>query len=935
MVAPRSLAIASIELGSVTGARAETAEGGIIKISRPEEKIAFTIDVLLFDFINAIPIRVECWPPIRPVDVKRNVKFARVDPIAKTSSNLEIGIHARPHVVVGHQLSLAVALQNSLDIPITLGPVEIPDRPGQPRATVCVQDRIIVPPRSAKEVPLIVTPKVAAGESVWTFEVPIARPQLNATTLLQVPVAGVLPNDPAACFYYDFGTSNTALFAPLANESNFVHEIEHSFLRSRIFALWPEGFNELAEPQKFGAPISDRELESDAFREEYCGYAIVDQIKTAFRTGSARPVPVNQLRQSAAEQIVPWYDPPSAFVLFADAQKRFAEHVIKMLRSVPTRVLTALPITLRGQHRARALAAIQQAFTEACKQSVEVEAPLDESTASAMEVLYDLFRRGSEARVIVVDVGGGTTDITCFDVQTKMVKCVGFDGVGLGGEFATDVMVGLIVSRITEELASHGEEGCTVPVGDNSGTARSNLVALRPIAEAAKLSVMKGDDATVPISLSGSNSNGTVTVSRSQPLPSTPTELTIHIAGEEFFSQPEYFAFLSEIVERCEHARNLGYAERYVTSPPTHILLRGQASSCPRLRALLVHKFGVEPDKLSPVDRKISVVRGLEVMNRVLEGSSFQIGGLERSVMLPVGRPDWAEVPLPRFFPLNVPRTLWSPQEVLHGMMGRRELPPPAVKLRPLAGPQPVIQGQVQLPSVRLEPPPGIKKLREMTAFRMRFRYCVWVTEADELYGALFQKSDLLDDLKTVRSHPAVLLLRHLLRMRNSPAPKPEDFEEEGRLHLSLTGDDGTTWVSRVDMLDIARIVVEFANGSTASLTMRSTSSEQEAPWSEWLGDVIDTAISSRLDGYPTITGVRLSETPDELATVAFLPQESEHLEAAPWIYEWRNSEEDTGIVWRPVTVSDLANSENPKPLVNHFERYGLWLREVRRRSTA
>lgn len=666
------------------------------------------------------------------------------------------------------------------------------------------------------EVYLEIVPRVPdAHERQWRAQLPVTQP-IKANIAIELKVAQVR-REQRGDLFFDFGTSTTAILSQFNDSDNFLQESDQTdpFIRSRLVAVWThDDWESRTRPSDFGAPVRDSFENEPETAKYFCGFAICENIKTLFRTGHGDMPPILRIG-TGRRPVNHFYDPGAPEHLYRQAQRAMARYAVANLRMVPRRVVTALPIILRGAHRRRALRAIQEAFTHAVRQlrtareivedSVELdiseveviddngevvqpssdvapqdvaispgEAPLidpdvvsvsatiDESTAAAFQDILAIMDETSTKdediprHVMVIDVGGGTTDITLFRLGAN-VECVGFDGVGRGGQWATACVMEILVTKLSTAVsaASPGailiQRSTSMPVKGLFDAANENEKNLWTLAERAKHLLQtrtpwtpSNHDRELILRLNYLSGGEIIR------LKSTPN-VELEVSALE--SSSGYSAFLDAVAERSYHAGNLKYAPNYSLPPLHSVILTGQASCCELLRKRLWDRLEREPKGAKGVrDRKLAVVKGLrDYDHKYRSHPGFaRIGRLERVVLAPVGKAGLADVILPRFHPLNVPGVLADEKAVLDSA-GRN--PPirvrPTLRLRPLSGKRLNTSGHEVAttnapPALASELIVGMApkkwsaaKVREAL---LRFRYCIWVDEQEDMWGALYEK---------------------------------------------------------------------------------------------------------------------------------------------------------------------------------------------------
>ena len=745
--------------------------------------------------INAPSFSLHLLPASRQC-LQKSVTWGEAPGIKENDENLDIGIPARPNLAAKLEKAILVEVDNAWGHEIRLSPDWVFDESGEKlvKACLCPKDcrdgsgkpAHIALPSGKSKLPVYLVPQRADGARSWNIRFPVVAPAVGAAPLLQLDSRGVGSELEPTRIYYDFGTTFTSVRGLYAKKFSDLREpvLDLRFVRSRGVALWDWERDTETYPDSVQAPISDSELASTDFANKYCAYAVVDQIKSAFRIGHPPLVPVQRLRASVK---VRKYQPRTAREAFDLVQESLAAHVVKELRIWPGQILTALPIVLRGRRRTQAIDAIGRGFGLACRSEgwpdPTVDAELDESSAAGMEALYRVATDTTvdlPRYVLVIDVGGGTTDITLFCVSpdapgaVPQVACVGFDGLGRGGEWATDCVLAILEEQCRAALKSGADaRRLALELGLSDALAAAleehGPSALRPIAERAKRHLqsppfgadwMKREWQPGPADPASPSTTG---------VPATPGHFKV---TWQAFLGSGYEKFVAEVVARAMHAGNVTYSPNFVApytgaspnaeSPPPilDVVLAGQASLCPLLADRIKSALGVtlsDPGADAAEQRKRAVVRGLATYCSRVRGTrlqaGFRVGGLEDTVLLPVGVPGWGSVVIPKMSPLRMPWTLYGPEEV---WFGRGDRPvEPVVRIRPDVTSEwldeakglsnEIVTTEQDIRVGRDLQQPGDATATMLRDLQSRFRYCLWIDEDDSLYGALYEKWQVED----------------------------------------------------------------------------------------------------------------------------------------------------------------------------------------------
>jgi molecular chaperone HscC len=242
----------------------------------------------------------------------------------------------------------------------------------------------------------------------------------------------------------------------------------------------------------------------------------------------------------------------------------------------------------------------QRKATKAAGQiaGLRVERLLNEPTAAALAYGLDSIREtGAEARILVVDLGGGTFDVSILELFHGVMEVRATAGDNyLGGEDFVDVIVDAFV----------GEVGAAAGIPPRTDLRAGNYTAPHPVhavlrrqAELAKLALSEGPEATIAFTHEGRALTWTITQER--------------------------FTLLSEkLLQRLRQP--LARAVRDARLKPddlTQIVMAGGATRMPDVRRMIARLFGrlpsqsINPDEV--VARGAAVQAGLKMRDAALD----------------------------------------------------------------------------------------------------------------------------------------------------------------------------------------------------------------------------------------------------------------------------------------------------------------------------
>nr|XP_032816507.1 heat shock 70 kDa protein 13 [Petromyzon marinus] len=233
---------------------------------------------------------------------------------------------------------------------------------------------------------------------------------------------------------------------------------------------------------------------------------------------------------------------------------------------------------------------------------LEVLRVVNEPTAAALA--YGLHEEESVSSVLVVDLGGGTTDVSLLTKQ--------------GGMFFTRAMAGnnhLGGQDFTQRLVEHLTGRLADRHGGGRPWGRADTQLLREAAEMAKLELTHNDRARVSLRLSlvFMPDNGTHNT----------VEMDETVTRQEFESLNE--DLFQKVMEPIVEVLRSG---RLVAKQVDRVVLVGGSTRIPRVRRMLADYFGSEPD--TSVDPELAVVTGVAVQAGVLAGAwPLRVGALD------------------------------------------------------------------------------------------------------------------------------------------------------------------------------------------------------------------------------------------------------------------------------------------------------------------
>uniref|UniRef100_S4RIK7 Heat shock protein 70 family, member 13 n=1 Tax=Petromyzon marinus TaxID=7757 RepID=S4RIK7_PETMA len=266
---------------------------------------------------------------------------------------------------------------------------------------------------------------------------------------------------------------------------------------------------------------------------------------------------------------------------------------------------------------------------------LEVLRVVNEPTAAALA--YGLHEEESVSSVLVVDLGGGTTDVSLLTKQ--------------GGMFFTRAMAGnnhLGGQDFTQRLVEHLTGRLADRHGGGRPWGRADTQLLREAAEMAKLELTHNDRARVSLRLSlvfmpdnrpccvhqettvyirrplctGGNAHVLFFGLKLKGTHNT-VEMDETVTRQEFESLNE--DLFQKVMEPIVEVLRSG---RLVAKQVDRVVLVGGSTRIPRVRRMLADYFGSEPD--TSVDPELAVVTGVAVQAGVLAGAwPLRVGALD------------------------------------------------------------------------------------------------------------------------------------------------------------------------------------------------------------------------------------------------------------------------------------------------------------------
>lgn len=827
-----------------------------------------------------------------------------------TSDDPDFGVVSRPNLAVDRVVRVAIQVLNNWDEQVIVREQRFQV---DGRFEVSVPEECTIHAKANGSVAVLLKPLRTSDRAHWQFQLALRVPHAGKIDC-EVVVEAVMVRNLSDRIYYDYGTSNTAVCGNYARRRNYLREPgEAHFVRSRAVARWTSPPAPGRDPESLEAPCDDSRLKARA-GEPAPSFAVLNDIKTHFRMGQSPIVPLRSLVDGDLNGRRRLYQPREISHTFANVQESLAKFVVNRLSTVPSEVITALPIVLRGARRSAARDAIRAGFASACRAhnypQPTVDATLDESTAVAMTTLLGRIEVPTDRpeHVLVIDVGGGTTDITLYRIAAhehlagRVAECVGFDGLGVGGSWVTERVSRILRKKL--EVAATAASGRPVRIplpGERStpagGPAKEGAVVneglLRNVAERAKkLAIASGTwqasaaELRELDGLTGIDANASV-------LPVLPSQVTL--SYDELLEDPGYRWLLDEIAARAQHAGNVAHATDFVSPVIDRLVFAGQASMCRMLQSVAAERLATslapEGGEGQSRDRKLAVVEGLRAYCERVRGtdlqSRFRVAGLDNVVMCPVGHQGWQRVVLPRFHPLNVPETFCDEADVIEfGGLGRRQLLPVILRRpgQPSQEEVPTTQAihfLAQTVTLRWDYALGDRENREL---RRRYRYCIWVDSRDELKGAMFEHWDSGQPIRGVSAvqcerHPVVQLLAHFVAQLGNEAKLLElNALSRGSTPITIVDCEGTEWTTYGVPTPLFQdssspwyapdqalgrgeqqfVLATRRDHRFSFIPITAGTPNQHTTYAQLARDFVERVVGKQFSGFPVVCGVKL-----------------------------------------------------------------------------
>ncbi len=382
---------------------------------------------------------------------------------------------------------------------------------------------------------------------------------------------------------------------------------------------------------------------------------------------------------------------------------------------------------------------------------------------------------GESGGLVVVDIGGGTTDITSYEIKTiggvLDVRCVGFDGMIVGGRWITRVVADLLARKLIE-IASRKGKALAIempqPGSKQSGPAAQNWAGMKLLAERLKLTLHDGgkfsvaEFASLPLE---AQNLVMVTIDGSSMSLANWLASMVQSNGADVLIEPSdlasdirYRTFVSNVVDRARCADNLTAREGEWPKEGVRVILTGRLRivDCyiDSFQRTFLHRPGYEGVGRAA---ELAVTNGLESYAKAIqEGKRLRVGGLQRAVLVPVGEirdGEWCPV-LCRWIRfvfrhrcVKAPRSrILSVSRLLLRCCGCGQMP---------------MESELLLMYPRDFPRTyHIVILEAATGASGRdydsFRYDIWINEVDELRGALYVRVPQGDATTKFDKHPVL-----------------------------------------------------------------------------------------------------------------------------------------------------------------------------------
>jgi molecular chaperone HscC len=227
---------------------------------------------------------------------------------------------------------------------------------------------------------------------------------------------------------------------------------------------------------------------------------------------------------------------------------------------------------------------------------LRVERLLNEPTAAALAYGLDSFREtGAAARILVVDLGGGTFDVSILEMFDGIMEVRATAGDNfLGGEDFVDVIVDAFIEKVGKAAGIPPRQA-----GEPFAAADTGYVVLRRQAELAKRTLSESDHAVLDVPIDGKMVSWTIDQELFQEL-----------------SQPLLKRLRNPLAQAIKDAR-------LAPEDLTQIVMAGGATRMPIVRKMIARMFGrlpaqnINPDEV--VARGAAVQAGLKMQDRMLD----------------------------------------------------------------------------------------------------------------------------------------------------------------------------------------------------------------------------------------------------------------------------------------------------------------------------
>ena len=274
---------------------------------------------------------------------------------------------------------------------------------------------------------------------------------------------------------------------------------------------------------------------------------------------------------------------------------------VELCAEVIGKLLDAAVDKLKGQKPDGAVICVPATFTPAQRRAVEEAGKLagltyielmDEPTAAALAYGYD-FKK--VRRIAVLDVGGGTTDVSIIQTGAGLVTVLGTGGSSITG--GSDVDAILARHIVNQWSAKHETD---IAVDDTA------MALVRQEAEQAKIRLSRKQKTELRI----------------KDFDRTPGGVVLHL--DEIVDRPLLEHLSQDILKRMRSACAVAIAEAQRKDPNfsvrdlSDVVLVGGGTRMPAVQAMARDVFGQEAK--TDIDPEIAVVLGAAIRAAVLEG---------------------------------------------------------------------------------------------------------------------------------------------------------------------------------------------------------------------------------------------------------------------------------------------------------------------------